>query len=93
MLTDNKKKIIIAEFREKFGFIAHKGVQCDEITVQNIALFIEKACESIRAEALKEVEDEFEGLIFNLPPNNTTMQFVRDFRSFVNELKGIKDEK
>ena len=36
----DKQKEWIKKFKDKFGFIAHKGIQCDEITLQNMVDFI-----------------------------------------------------
>ncbi len=47
------------KFTEKFGFIAHKGVQCDNITLDNIKTFIKEnfiAKDEVR-EVVTEIED------------------------------------
>lgn len=46
---------IIKEFREKFGYIGNKGVQCDEITIKNLEYFISKALKQAEEDTLKEV--------------------------------------
>lgn len=60
MKTD---KQIIEEFDEKFRHIGNIGVQCDNITVDNIKQFILTALKEQR-EALMLDEDEIQKIIF-----------------------------
>lgn len=51
----------IKAFKTKFEFIGHKGVQCDEITVQNLEAFLTNALQSISEKTKQEtIEKAFD---------------------------------
>ncbi len=52
------------EFRKEFGFIGHKGIQCDEITVANLLAFISSQIQQAEERLVERIHE----LRANVPP-------------------------
>lgn len=47
------------EFRKEFGFIGHKGIQCDEITVANLEAFISSQIQQAEERLVEKIKKEY----------------------------------
>ncbi len=56
----DKKEDWEKEFKDKFSFVANKGVQCDEITLQNIVVYISQ--NFIPKDKMKRIKEKVEGM-------------------------------